>query len=107
MLSYCSRNYLGLFRWLSGKEFSCNSGDIGLIPGLGRSPGEGNGKPIQYSGLENHRQKSLVGCSHGISKESHTVQQLNNRYDLHLSEHMIFQYLIKKIRLRYFYTEDC
>ena len=95
MLFYCARDYLGLHRWLSGKEFSYNSGDISLIPGLGRSPGEGNGKPIQYSGLENHGQKSLVGYSHGISKESHTVQQLNNRDDLHLSEHMIFQYLIK------------
>ena len=36
-----------------GKEFSCNAGDPGLIPGLGRSPGEGNGYPLQYSCLEN------------------------------------------------------
>ena len=36
-----------------GKEFACNTGDVGLIPGLGRSPGEGNGYPLQYSGLEN------------------------------------------------------
>ena len=35
-----------------GKESACNAGDPGLIPGLGRSPGEGNGKPLQYSGLE-------------------------------------------------------
>ena len=35
------------------KEPSCNMGDLGLIPGLGRSPGEGNGYPLQYSGLEN------------------------------------------------------
>ena len=37
----------------AGKEFSCNAGDLGLIPGLGRSPGEGNGYPLQCSGLEN------------------------------------------------------
>ena len=36
-----------------GKESTCNSGVLGLIPGLGRSPGEGNGYPLQYSGLEN------------------------------------------------------
>ena len=38
---------------LAGKEFACNAGDSGLIPGLGRSPGERNGYPCQYSGLEN------------------------------------------------------
>ena len=36
-----------------GKESACNVGDLGLVPGLGRSPGEGKGYPLQYSGLEN------------------------------------------------------
>ena len=36
-----------------GKESACNVGDLGLIPGLGRYPGEGKGYPLQYSGLEN------------------------------------------------------
>ena len=36
-----------------GKESACNSGDLGLIPELGRYPGEGKGYPLQYSGLEN------------------------------------------------------
>ena len=36
-----------------GKESACSAGDLGLIPRLGRSPGEGNGYPLQYSGLEN------------------------------------------------------
>ena len=36
-----------------GKESACNAGDLGSVPGLGRSPGEGNGYPLQYSGLEN------------------------------------------------------
>ena len=39
--------------WLSGKEFTCQAGDLGLIPGPGRSPGERNGNPLQYSCLEN------------------------------------------------------
>ena len=37
----------------AGKESACTVGDLGLIPGLGRSPGEGKGYPLQYSGLEN------------------------------------------------------
>ena len=50
-----------------GKKSACNAGDIrdlGLIPGLGRSPGAGNGNPLQYSCLENpYEQRSLVGYS--------------------------------------------
>ena len=38
---------------LVGKESTCNAEDLGLIPGLGRSPKEGKGYPLQYSGLEN------------------------------------------------------
>ena len=48
----------------AGKESTCNVGDSGLIPGLGRSPGRGHGNPLQYSCLENpHGQKSLAGYS--------------------------------------------
>ena len=44
------------------KEDACSAGVLGLIPGLGRSPGEGHGNPLQYSCLENpHGQKSQVG----------------------------------------------
>ena len=39
------------------KESACNAGDPGLIPGLGRSPGEGNSNPLQYFGLENPMDK--------------------------------------------------
>ena len=46
----------------AGKESACNAGDLGLIPGLGRSPEGGHGDPLQYSCLENpHGQKSLAG----------------------------------------------
>ena len=38
-----------------GKESACNAGDLSLIPGLGRSPGDRNGNPLQYSCLENHQ----------------------------------------------------
>ena len=45
--------FLGFSYGLAGKVSTCNAGDLGLIPGLGRSPGEGKGYPLQYSGLEN------------------------------------------------------
>ena len=48
----------------AGKEFARNAGDMGLIPGLGRSLGEGKGYPLQYSGLEN----SMDCTVHGIAK---------------------------------------
>ena len=44
---------MGFLCDLAGKESACNVGDLGSIPGLGKSPGEGNGYPLQYSGLEN------------------------------------------------------
>ena len=47
-----------------GKESACNTGDVGLNPGLGRSPGEGNSYPLQYSGLEN----SMDWIVHGVTK---------------------------------------
>ena len=48
----------------AGKESSCNAGDLGSIPGLGRSPGEGKGGyPLQYSGLDNSMDCSLPGFS--------------------------------------------
>jgi len=48
----------------AGKESACNVGDLGLIPGLGRSPGEEKGHPLQYSGLEN----SVDCIVHGVTK---------------------------------------
>ena len=45
--------YLGFPGGSAGKESAHNAGDLGSIPGLGRSPGEGNSYPLQYSGLDN------------------------------------------------------
>ena len=45
--------FLGFPCGLAGKQSTCNAGDLGSIPGLGRSPGEGKGYLLQYSGLEN------------------------------------------------------
>ena len=48
----------------AGKESTCNAGDLGSIPGFGRSPGEGKGYALQYSGLEN----SMDCIIHGVAK---------------------------------------
>ena len=56
--------FLGFPGGSAGKESACNVRDLGLISGLGRSPGEGKGYPLQYSGLEN-----AINCIvHGVTK---------------------------------------
>ena len=55
------------------KESACNAGNPALIPGLERTPGEGNGYPIEYSCPENFIDRSLVGYS---PKELDTTEQL-------------------------------
>ena len=62
-----------------GKESACNAGDLGLIPGSGRSPGGGHGNPLQYSTcLENPRgQKSLVGYRLRGYKDLDTTEKLS------------------------------
>ena len=52
---------MGFSGGLAGKESACNAGDLGSIPGLGRSPGEGNGYPLQYSSLEDSMEYSPRG----------------------------------------------
>ena len=57
----------------AGKESAYNVGELGSIPGLGRSPGEGNCYLFHYSGLEN----SMDCIVHGIHKESDTTERLS------------------------------
>ena len=58
-----------------GKESACNAGDVGLIPGSGRSPREGNSNPLQYSCLKNpHGQRSLAGYSPWGRRESDATE---------------------------------
>ena len=60
---------MGLSGGSDGKESACIAGDLSLLPGLGRSAGEGNGYPLQYSGLENSMDggdwRAIV---HGVAK---------------------------------------
>ena len=61
-----------------GKESSCNAGDLGLIPVLGSSPGEGKSYPLQYSGLENS-----IDCKvHGVEKSWTQLRDFNYFYSV-------------------------
>ena len=65
----------GLPWWLNGKESTCNVEDLGSVPGLGRSPGEGQSNLFQYFCLENpHGQRNLVGFSPWGLKESDRIE---------------------------------
>ena len=55
-----------------GKESSFNAGDLGSIPGLGRSPGEGNGNPLQHSSLENPMERGAWWAIQSRGSQSHT-----------------------------------
>ena len=76
------RDQIANIYWLpggsDGKASACNAGDPGSIPGSGRSPGEGNGNPLQYSCLENSMDvRSLVGYSPWGRKESDMTKRLH------------------------------
>ena len=66
-----------------GKELACSAGDPDSIPGLGRSPGEENGNPLQYSCLENSMERGAWwALVHGV-KKSDTTEPLNTRTHTH------------------------
>ena len=69
--------YLGFPGASAGKESTCNVGDLGSIPGLGRSPGEGKGYPLQYSGLKNSMDYSPWNC-----KKPDTTERLSLHFIL-------------------------
>ena len=70
------------------KKSACNVEDLGLIPGLGRSPGGGHGNPLQYSCLENpHGQRSLADYSPWVHKESDMTERLGTHTHTHTPPH--------------------
>ena len=74
-------SYKGFPGGSDGKEYACNAGDLGLIPGLGRSPGGGHGNPLQYSYLENpHGQRCLEGYSPCGCKELDRTERLSTAH---------------------------
>ena len=81
------RVFLGFPCGSTGKESTCNEGDLGSIPGLGRSLGEGNGCPLQYSGLEN----PMDYIVHGVTKSQTRLSDFHFQLSLgHRTRHWIF-----------------
>ena len=77
-----------------GKESACDTGDLGLIPGLERSPGEGNGNPLQYSCLENPMdrgawQVTVHGVGHDLATKS-PQQYMRVPFSPHPFQHLCF-----------------
>ena len=67
---------MGFSGGLNGEEFACSAGDLGWIPGSGRSPGKGNGYPLQYPCLENSMDRGDWWATvHGVTKSQ---TQLSN-----------------------------
>ena len=76
MLLGSTRLTVGLPCSSDGKESTCNAGDTSLIPGLGKSPGEGNDHSFQYSCLENHMDRGAWQATvHGVVKESDMTER--------------------------------
>ena len=77
----------GLPWWLSGKESACNAGDLGLIPGLGRSPGGGHDNPLQYSCLENPMGRGAWWAAvHGVAKSRTRLSDFTFTFHFHALE---------------------
>ena len=75
----------------AGKESASNERDLGLILGLGRSPGGGHGNSLQYSCLENlHGERSLAGCSPSRCKELDMTEQLSTEACTHVHKNIWF-----------------
>ena len=67
-----------------GKESACSAGDLGLIPGLGRSPGDGNGNPLQYSCLENCMDRGGWWATvPGVTKSQTRLSNFNTTITFH------------------------
>ena len=80
-------NHAGFLGGSDGKQYTCNAEDTGSISGSGRSPGGGNGNPLQYSYLDNPAQRSLVGYSPWGRKESDMTERLTLSLSLHFHTH--------------------
>ena len=82
--------FLGFPGGSDGKESACNVGELGSIPGLGRSTGEGKGYPFQYSGLEN----SMDCIVHGIAKSQTRPNNFHRLYQITKSLMLFFSNLL-------------
>ena len=91
-----NRMYMGFSHGSASKEPACKAGDLGSIPGFGRSTGEGNGHPLQYSGLENSMERGAWQATvHGVAKSRtqlskfHLTFKRNRSWDVTLQKCLV------------------
>ena len=78
-------NILGFPGGSDGKQSACNAGDLGSIPRWGRSPGEGNGYPLQYSCLENSMDRGAWwAIVHGVAKSWTRLNECHFHFHLNI-----------------------
>ena len=78
--------FMGFPGGSDGKESACNVGDLGSIPGLGRSPGRGHGNPLQYSCLGESQGQRILGGLQSMGSQRVGHDQVQHRLILQLSE---------------------
>ena len=91
LLFPCFREIQGFPCGSAGKDSACNTGDLGWSLGLGRSPGDGKGYPLQYSGLEN----SMDCIVHGVAKSRTRLSDFHFQRDLSISRRSHCYYVTK------------
>ena len=83
----CVDGEVSLIGGSDGRESACNAGDLGLIPGLGRSPGEGKGYPLQYSGLQNSMDRGdWQSTVHGVAKRWTQLSKFHFLFHFHITK---------------------
>ena len=90
---------MGLPHSSVGRESACDAGEQGSIPGSGRSSGEGNGNPLQYSHLENHKDRGAWWATvHGIARVGHDLAtKTPNHQNLLVHLHYYELHLVKML----------
>ena len=101
MIYICVHIHVYIFWAQTVKESISNAGDLGLIPGLGRSPGEGSGYPLQYSALENSMDRGAWRATvHGVAKSP--TRRVNSTFTLLFVNDICFFF---KMNIRHFFME--
>ena len=83
----------------AGKESACNAGDPGSIPGLGRSPGEENGYPLQYYGLGNSM--DYMYTVHGVAKSWTRLSKFHFHFTVYISDNTLLCFECNKLLWSY------
>ena len=90
-----------------GEVSACNAGDLGLFPGSGRSPGEGNGNPLQYCCLENPMDGEAWSATvHGFAKSRTQLSDFTHSLIRYYKQHCLHTFLYMPLALGHHFLQD-